>query len=206
MRSRFVIGDGAMLDIAVDAWTLAQPTEHIVRIEISQGPDYGFDLSPLDSVDRGAEAFIAFDERFGNFSRLELFQAAVERGFRMSPCVSSRAMLASNVKIGPNTFVGDGAVIGAGVVCEHNSVVHAGAFVGTNVHIKSSCWIESGVVVKHGAAIGANSTLRSGVIVGEGVTIGRCCEIGLPGSYRDNVASKTIFHQLYDQPIKVFGD
>ena len=194
-----------MLDVVVDAMGMAHPDSGIVRIEIGQGPDYAFDLSPLDAVHRDADAFIAFDERFGNFSRLELFQAGIERGFRMSKCVSNRALLASGAKIGPNTFIGDGAVIGAGAVIEHNCVIHAGAVVGANVRIKSSCWIESGVVVKHGAEIGANSILRTGVIVGEEAVFGRCCEIGLPGVYRDNVAAKTTFHHLYDQPIRVFG-
>ena len=39
-----------MLDVVVDAMGMAHPDSGIVRIEIGQGPDYAFDLSPLDAL------------------------------------------------------------------------------------------------------------------------------------------------------------
>ena len=205
MKSRFVIGSGAMLDIAVDAWSHAQPDERIVRVEISQKPDYGFDLSPLDAVDRDAAVFIAFDERFGNFSRLDLFQAAIERGLRMPPYVSSRAMLASSAKVGPNTFVGDGVVIGARSIVDHNCVVNAGVMVGSKVRVKPSCWLATGVILGNDVEVGGHSTLRMGVIVADRTKIGRNCELGVTGHYREDVAARTVFDARYDAPIFVYG-
>jgi acetyltransferase-like isoleucine patch superfamily enzyme len=205
VKSRFVIGRGAMLDIAVGTWTAAQSDAPPARVEIGQGADYGFDWSALDAVDRDAEVFMAFGETFGNFSRLDLFQAAIERGFHMPALVSPRAMVAAGVKIGPNCYIGDGAVIGAGTTVEYNCVVNDGALIGAGVRVKPSCWIGPGVQLGNNVEIGMHSTLREGVIVAPGTKIGRNCEIGIAGVYREDLAPKTVYDPRYDGPILVYG-
>ena len=205
MSSRFVIGRGPMLDIAMATWSAVQPDAAPARVEICQRADYGFDGSALDAIDRDAEVFVAFDETFGNFSRLEIFQAAIERGLHMPALVSPRAMVAAGVRLGPSCYVGDCAVIGAGSSVEYNSVVHAGALIGAGVRIKSSCWIGLGVRLADHAEIGMHCTLREGVIVAPGTKIGRNCELGIAGVYREDIAAKTVFDPRYDEPIVVYG-
>lgn len=206
VKSRFVIGRGPMLEVVVDAWTAATPADRIVRIELPQAADYRFDWSALDAVGRGAEAFMAFDEIFGNFTRMELFQVGIERGFQLAPFVSPRAMVAATVKIGPNTYIGDGVIVGAHSSVEYNCVLRAGAVIGAGVRIKPSCWIAGGVHVGDGAEIGAHSTLREGVFVAASTKIGRNCELGMPGHYRQDVAPRTVFDPRYDAPIFTYGN
>ena len=206
VKSRFVIGHGAVLDAVCDAWTAALPVHPVVRIELGQGPDYRFEWSPLDAVARDSEAFMAFDERFGNFTRLELFQAGVERGLHMTSFISPRALVAPGVLVGPNCFIGDGAIVGARAVVEYNCVIGAGAIVGAGARLKSSCWLAAGVQVGDDVELGAHVTLRQGVAVAAGVRIGRNSELGVPGHYRENVAPRTVFDPRYDAPIFTYGN
>ena len=84
-----IIGGGDMLDVAWHAWCAARPDLRIERREARQMPDYTFDLAVFEGIDpRERELFIAFDERFGNFKRLELMQVALDRGFLTGAFVS----------------------------------------------------------------------------------------------------------------------
>ncbi len=207
MRSRWVIGRSAYLDEAVASWKKLRPDENVVRIEVPQHADYEFDLSVLDGLNPADGAmFVAIDDRFGNFKRMELMQAAMERGFKLEACVSASAILPQGMAIGPNAFVGDGVVIGAGSRVDYNAVLHPGVKVGAGVHIRSSCWLEIGATIGSGAKIGAHSIVRMGAIVAPNVKIGRGCELGWPKLYDKDIPSRTVFDTRYQEPIHVYGD
>jgi acetyltransferase-like isoleucine patch superfamily enzyme len=206
MACKWIIGAGAFLDVAHDAWQHACPELQVEKITLGQNTTYEFDLSVLDTLHPDAgTAFVAFDERFGNFKRMELMAAVLERGFKLEPFISPRAMLAGNVQIGANAFVGDGAIVGHGSRIDYNSVLLPGVQVGNSVHIRSSCWLESGVIVGDGAQIGAHCTLRMGALVAPKVKIGRNCELGWAQRYEKDIAAKTTFDARYDAPIYTYS-
>ena len=168
--------------------------------------DYGFDMTPLDALDPAKdELFVAYDERFGNFKRMELMQLVMERGFRLPAFVSASAQVADDVIIGPNCFIGDGVLIGSGSRIDYNTVLHAGVNIGTGTHLRPSCWCDMGVTIGHNVQIGAHSILRMGASVGHGVKVGRNCELGWPRLYDKDVESRTIFDIRYDEAIIVHG-
>jgi UDP-3-O-[3-hydroxymyristoyl] glucosamine N-acyltransferase len=207
MKSRVVLGAGDMLDLVACAWSDASPGEAIIRVEATQRSDYSFDLRALDAFDPVTTLlFAAFDERFGNFKRAELMQAAMARGFHLATIVARGAEVASTARTGRNVFIAPGAVVGSGVSIDYNSVLHAGSVVCHGARIKASCWIESGVTIGAHADVAAHVTLRTGVLVAPSVKIGRYCDIGVPGLYRTHVASKTIIDPRYDTPILVYGE
>ena len=204
--TRWIIGSGTYLDIAFQAWKLALPHERIRREEITQNADFEFNLEVFSQVDREHDfVFLAFNEKFGNFKRSELMQAALERGLQLDSFISPKAMLSAEVSIGKNSFLGDGVVVGANTKIDYNTVVLAGASVGFKAHVKACCWIESGVHVGDGASIGSHSILRTGTIVAPGVKVGRFCEIAVPGRYGDDIPAKTVYDPRYDTPIFVYG-
>ncbi|WP_074923336.1 UDP-3-O-(3-hydroxymyristoyl)glucosamine N-acyltransferase [Delftia lacustris] len=205
MKYKCIIGSGDFLEIVFHAWKQACPDISLQRLEIRQGEDYEFDLSLFDDVCADQDGlFIALDERFGNFKRAELMQAALARGFRLGSFVSPSASVAGNVIMGQNVFIGDHASIGPGCQIGFNSMVHTGARLGPGCIIKPSCWIESGVQVGAHVEIGAHCILRAGTLVEERIKIGRGCELGWPRLYRENIPSNTIFDLRYDEPIFVF--
>lgn len=205
MQSRWIMGSGACLDMAFHAWSQARPDEQVHKLVVQQGEDYAFDLSCLDTLDPGAgPAFVAFDERFGNFKRMELMRAVLERGFRLEPFVSPLASVAPDVDLGTNAFLGPHVHIGHGSRIGFNSFVHAHACLGPHTVLKASCWIESGVHIGAGAEIGAHSIVRQGAQVRAGVKVGRECELGWPQFYASDVPSKTFYDLRYDEPIHVY--
>ncbi|MBO9648006.1 MAG: UDP-3-O-(3-hydroxymyristoyl)glucosamine N-acyltransferase [Variovorax sp.] len=206
MKSRWIVGGGDYAELAAQTWRLARPDESIVRVDVSQYANHAFDLTALDGLSPSEGAvFVAFDERFGNFKRMELMQAAMERGFKLEPLVHPSAVIASDAVIGLNVFVGARVVIGHGSRVDYNTVIHAGSHLGPECRIKSSCWLESGVQLGARVALGRHSILRTGAIVKSGVVVGKGCELGWPRLYDENLADHTTFDPRYDEAILVYG-
>lgn len=205
MSKKWIIGNGENMERVYDAWSLLEPNIAVEKIFIPQKSNYEFDLSALDELSPAdGTAFVTFNERFGNFKRVELMTAVMARGFKLESCISPKAMLASNVQVGLNTFIGDGTTIGSGSRINYNSVLLPGVQVGSGVHIRSSCWVESGAIIGDSVQIGAHCTLRSGVLVANHVKIGRACELGWPQQYKKDIAPKTTFDTRYDAPIHTY--
>ena len=206
MKSRWVIGGDDYLDLVFHAWKQARPDEAIIKIEVLQSADYVFDLSVLDALDPAeGPMFVALDERFGNFKRMELMHAAIGRGFKLEPFVHPGAAIGAETSIGLNVFVGANAVIGHGCKIDYNNVVHAGAHIGPGCRVSTSCWIENGVQIGARAEIGSNCILRTGAIVRAGVKVGRSCELGRARVYGEHVPASTFFDNRYEEPIRVYG-
>lgn len=207
MKSRWVVGTGVCLEQAYATWRRMYPADDVQRIELLPDAGYAFHLDALDGLDpEQGVALVAFDERFGNFKRMELMQAVMARGFKLEPFVAPSAIVSPDVVLGPNVFIGEGAVIGIGSRVDFNAVLRDGVKVGAKAHIRSSCWLETGVVVGDGATIGAHCIVRVGATVGSNVAIGKHCELGWARKYDQAVAAKTIYDTRYPAPIVVFGD
>ncbi|MBO9741177.1 UDP-3-O-(3-hydroxymyristoyl)glucosamine N-acyltransferase [Xanthomonas axonopodis pv. begoniae] len=205
MKSRWIIGGSEYLDLAFYAWKQVRQDETVIKIDVPQDADHAFDLGVLDGLDpSGGAMFAAFDERFGNFKRMELMQAAMERGFRLEPFIHPSAAIGADTVIGLNAFVGANAIVGHGCKIDYNTVIHAGVHLGPTCRVKSSCWIENGVQIGAGVEIGGNSVLRTGAIVRAGVKVGRSCELGWPRIYNEDVPTKTYFDARYDAPIHTY--
>ncbi|MCF5935509.1 UDP-3-O-(3-hydroxymyristoyl)glucosamine N-acyltransferase [Xanthomonas perforans] len=205
MRSRWIIGGSEYLDLAFHAWKHARQDETVIRIDVPQDSEHEFDLEVLDGLNPTDGAmFVAFDERFGNFKRMELMQAAMERGFKLEPFIHPSAAIGTDTVIGLNAFVGANAVVGHGCRIDYNTVIHAGAHLGPACRVKSSCSTDHRVQIGAGVEIGSNSILRTGAIVSGGVKVGRSCELGWSRVYCEDVPAKTYFHARYDTPIHVY--
>lgn len=207
MKSRCIVGNGDFLEFVFQSWKQARPNETISRIEVPQHEDYSFDLRLLDDINPAENAmFIAIDERFGNFKRMELMQAAMERGFKLEPFIHSSAALGFGVVIGLNVFIGAKAVIEFGSRIDFNTVVHSSATIGAHSRIKASSWIESGVQLGTYVEIGAHCIVRMGASVLSGVKVGKNCELGWPKVYSENIPNKTAFDMRFDEPILTFDN
>lgn len=202
---KWIIGATPYLDQAHATWAAAFPQEPIEKIALAQNARHQFDLAPLHHLDPAqGSVFVAFDERFGNFKRAELMQAVMERGFKLGSFVSPRASVAANVKIGVNTFIGDGVTIGYGSRIDYNNVLLPGAHIGNGAHIRPSCWLEPGVIIGNEAQLGMHCTVRSGALIAPNVQVGRYCELGWPQRYGENIAAKTFFDPHYSNPIRTY--
>lgn len=202
---KIIIGSGAYLEHVYNSWRNSFPEISIEKIIIPQTQNYSFDFGVLDSFSpANITAFIAFDERFGNFKRLELIHETRQRGFRLEPFLHTKAYIAEDVIIGENVFIDANTTIGHGCHIEYNTVIHAGAHISPGCLIGHSCWVEGGVTFGSHVQIGTHGIVRSGSIVASGIKIGNSCELGWPQAYQADIASKTIFDPRYDNPIHVY--
>ncbi len=206
MRYKWVVGGGEYLEEVFQAWKQARPQQTVQKVEVPQYANHSFDLAVLDSLDAAdGDMFIAFDERFGNFKRMELMQAAMARGFKLEAFVHPSAVVGAGAVIGMNVYVGPQVVIGHGTRIDYNTVIHASVHIGAGAKIKSSCWVESGVQLGSAVELGAHCTIRTGVLIRPQVKVGRGCELGWPRAYESHVPSKTVFDCRYDKPIYTYG-
>jgi len=183
------------------------PQDRVQGIELLPDDNYAFDLSALNALDpEQCTMFVAFDERFGNFKRMELMQLVMERGFRLETFISPSAIVPPGTVIGPNVFIGEGVVLGIGARVDFNAIIRDGVKLGAGVHLRSSCWLETGALVGDGAEIGAHSILRIGAVVSPHIKIGKHCELGWAKLYDKDVPARTVFDTRYQEPIRVYGD
>lgn len=116
-------------------------------------------------------------------ARMKLAEIAVEKGFWLATAIHPRAVLASDVEIGPGTVIAAGAVVNPGSVIglnviintsasiDHECVIDDGAHVGPgvniggNVTVGTGSWIGIGATVKDGVTIGARSIVGAGAVV-----------------------------------------
>lgn len=195
-----------VLDMVFAAWRQAAGDAVIERIEVTQRPDYSFDLGFLEGRSpTETTAFAAFDNRFLNFKRLELMGLIRERGFRMDRFVSPSASVAPDVKIGENSFISDGVVVGPGACIQYSSFIGARVIVGPGADVGPVTWIAPGVVIGSNVRIGAHTTLGMGVQLADGVQVGRLCVVEVPGLYRSNIGARTFFNTNFDEPIRTFN-
>jgi len=205
MKSSWLVGCGDFLDLAFHTWTQDRPDARLERIVVAQGEDFEFDMTAFDGLACGeGEVFVALDERFGNFKRLELMREARRRGLRLASFVHSSALLAQDVVLGEGVYIGPGVIVGHGSRIEDGVAVHAGVHIGPRAGIASLCWLEHGVQLGAGVKLGSHCTLRAGVVVGNGVAVGTQCELGWVQAYRKSVPDKTVFDPRYDEPIHIY--
>lgn len=202
MSSNWLIGGTDLLDLIEEYTKRYWPEKSYKKIIVEQDSVYNFDFSSLDNlIKKGDEAFVSFDERFGNFKRTELMNYVANRGVKLINIISPRAMIAIDVKIGVNVFVGDGCIIGSGSRIDYNSVILPGANIGNKTHISASNWIESGVQIGSHTTIGSNSKVCTGAIIASNIKIGRNCLLGWRKYYDSDISAGTFFDPKFDSPI-----
>lgn len=202
MSCNWLIGGTSHLDFAKEYLDRYWPDLEICKISIDQNSQYDFNFNTLNNaIKKGDSAFIAFDGRFGNFKRLELMHFVANKGGKLINIVSPNAMVAANVKLGNNVFIGDGCIIGSNSRIDYNSVILPGSIIGSNTFIRSSNWIESGVHIGNNVTVDSNSKICTGAIISDNVKIGKNCELGWPQRYDFNISAGTFYDPKFDNAI-----
>jgi NDP-sugar pyrophosphorylase family protein len=207
---KWVVGSGSALPAAVAKWREVAPHLELKSLEINDDKNFTFDLSPLEKmVDRNnaesVSAFVALGPQFMNFRRFELFALLKERGMKLPPLIEPGAIVANDVQLSENVWIGAGAVIGSGCKIGYNCFIGAHATVCYGCNLGNSAWIESGVILGEHCLIGSNSIIRKGVILNDGVQIGKGCEIQALGHFVKNIPSNTYIRNDFDENIVIVG-
>jgi len=201
---KYVIGAGLLLDKALANWHDADATQALVRVEIGQKPDYGFDLSALDAVTpETGTAFVAWGPQFLNFRRLELMGLLKERGLKMPPLLCTGAVVSPQATIGENTVVGAGSTVAATARIGFNCVIGEGCRIGFGSRVDASVWMGDDVQVGMQARVGSNSVLGNRTSVAQSATVGRFCVLDSSTPPLPKVAPKTFYMAGFRDPVVI---
>lgn len=106
---------------------------------------------------------VKVDDAYASFAKLlELYASNKPQ----KTGVSDRAVIDASARLGDNAYVGEFAVVCAGVTAGGNVRIYPQAYVGDNVSLGSNVTIYSGVKIYEGCVIGNNVSINAGSVIG----------------------------------------
>jgi sugar O-acyltransferase (sialic acid O-acetyltransferase NeuD family) len=128
-----------------------------------------------------------------NKLRAEKYDQAKEKGYTLITYIHPQAIVAPDLLIGDNCFIGEGALCRPFLTIGNDVVIMAGAYVGHDTIIKDHCFIGSrsvvmgGVIIEPLCFIGPNATIL------EAVNVARECLIGGGVVLQENTKEKQVY-------------
>lgn len=123
------------------------------------------------------DMFVAIGIHKVNRSRAAKVAEVQAKGYRLAGFVSSRADVAANLVVGPNTMIMERAGIQPFVTIGYDTIIWSSTRIGFRTRIGDHCWIV-GPLIGESAAIGDYSFLGLGAIVAPFVAVGAANIIG----------------------------
>lgn len=108
-------------------------------------------------------------------SRYELIKSM---GYKFINYISSQALVASNVKIGENVLIYEGAIVQPFVKIGNNTIIRPGVNLGHHCRVKDHCFLSAEVTVGSRTSIGSqtfiglNTTVLNSITIAAGSFIG----------------------------------
>ena len=142
----------------------------------------GLPVVPFEEVEKQfppAEygMFVAIGFHKLNRERAAKVAEAEAKGYRLESFVSSRAGIAPDLQVGPNTMIMEHASIHPFVRIGRNTVIWSATRIAFHTRIGDHCWIVSpifgeSITVGDYAFIGLNATIGPGISIGKSNVIG----------------------------------
>ena len=110
--------------------------------------------------------------------RVRLFQKLQGLGFELATIISPRAYVSKNAILGAGTIVmhdsliNTGAKIGNNCILNTKSLVEHDAIVEDNCHISTSSVVNGGTVIREQSFVGSNTIIKEYVTIGKNSVIG----------------------------------
>jgi sugar O-acyltransferase (sialic acid O-acetyltransferase NeuD family) len=168
--------DGAGADVVVAFCVDAE--HHGGTHELDGLPVVPFESLPESHPPDSAVVFVAIGYRRVNRGRAEVYAKAKQMGYTLLTFVGPRAIVATNVVLGDNCFVFDGAIIEPFVRIGNNTVIWSGACIAHDAVIGDHCFlapmasISGNVTLGDYVFVGNNATVRDGVALAERTVVG----------------------------------
>lgn len=160
----------SVVAFTVDAAYLTEPTFK------------GLPVVPFEEVEKQFSPaeygmFVAIGFHKLNRERAEKVAEAEAKGYQLESFVSSRANIAPDLQVGPNTMIMEHASIHPFVQIGRNTVIWSGTRIAFHTRIGDHCWIVSpifgeAITVGDNAFIGLNATIGPGISIGKSNVIG----------------------------------
>jgi len=202
-----LIGYGQLFDDIAANWHLLAHGCTLLPLRLASADaaidDTGALLADLDPAQ--TRIFAAVDTQAVNHARLDVYAKARLMGFRGDSLRHPRAIVAGNVRIGENCWIGAGAVIAHGVQIGNNTIVGDAVRIGPGAKLGANGWVGAGASIGAGATLGQHYLIGQDVHLGAGLQIGRHCVIDVPGAYTETLADGTFIDPLFPHPARIYG-
>lgn len=113
-----------------------------------------------------------------NKTRAEKYQQAKEKGYTLITYIHPQAIVAPDLVIGDNCFIGEGAICRPFLRIENNVIVMPGALIGHDTIIKEHCFIGIRAVIMSMVTLEPYCFIGPNATVLEALTVGSECLIG----------------------------
>ena len=123
--------------------------------------------------------------------RMRLYAEATAHGLQLPSIVSPHAYLSQSAVLGAGTILMHGSVVNAGAKVGTNCIINTGAIIEHGVVIGANCHISTGAILNGDVRVGDQSFIGSGSLIKESVSIGERCIIGMGLTIRRNLADNS---------------
>lgn len=149
--------------------------------------------------------FTAIDQQALNHARLDVYAQARLLGFRSDTLIHPSVIIAADVKLGENCWIGAGTLIGHDVHIGNNSLIGDACRVDGQAVIGTNCWLGSGSSIGTRTSIGTHCVIGCDVRLGPDMQIGRHCSIDVPGHYAESLPDGSYIDPLFALPVRIYG-
>jgi len=141
-------------------------------------------------------AFISAGSTGNPSLRIKLWQRVKEIGFKFPNIIHPESIASQFAQMGEGNFLGEGAIINAGVRIGNQCIINSGAIVCHDCEISDFVHISPGVMISGGVRIGKYSH------IGTGTSIRQCIKIG----ERTVIGAGSVVLEDMDSNIIAFGN
>lgn len=202
-----LIGCGQLFDEIVAYWSILAEGRTLLQLSLASTDAAADDTADLLAGLNPAQTriFAAVDTQAVNHARLDVYAKARLMGFKAVSLRHPWAIVAEDVQVGENCWVGAGAVIAPGTHIGHNTIIGDMARIEARTRLGAHAWVGGGASVGLGTVLGQHCLIGRDVRLGPGLHIGRHCVIDVPGAYNESLPEGTFIDALFAEPVRIYG-
>lgn len=201
-----LIGCGQLFDDIVAYWPVLGVGRSLLPLRLASTDNAVADTAALlaDLNLEQTRIFAAVDTQAINHARLDVYAKARLMGFKGDSLCHPSAIVADDVRLGENCWIGAGAVIAHGVQIGNNTIIGDGARIEANAKLGANGWVGAGASVGVGTVLGQHCLIGRDVHLGAGLQIGRHCVIDVPGVFSASMVDGTFIDPLFPKLVTIY--
>ena len=127
--------------------------------------------------------------------RIDLYNKAIEAGFKLPIIKSPYAYVSPLAKIGEGTIIMHGAIVNTNAVIGKNCILNTKCIIEHDAVVDDHCHVSTGAILNGKVFLGKGSFVGSGSVIKEEVKIGNYCVISANTFLRKNLTAGTIYKE-----------
>ncbi|MEH6591049.1 MAG: NeuD/PglB/VioB family sugar acetyltransferase [Halioglobus sp.] len=138
-------------------------------------------------------ALVTLGQIKSSTARRNLYQSALDAGFKLPAIISSSAYVSPHAHVGAGTIIMHGATVNAGANIGENCIINSHSLIEHNTLVEPDCHISTGAILNGDVTVGTGSFIGSGAVIREGIVIGAQCLVGMGEKVKHNLGSHHCF-------------